>query len=168
MLSSSSAARAARSSSRWLPGNRRRWHFASSGGIQGLTVRAACNHALFGNSNAGSSLVRLGRWLIASRPAREAYALAFASARPWRRSARYWGWCSTRLSTRDILPAVVLSALVGGWGPGLLAGSALISSLLLPAGSWAALGLNDVINLIVFVRVRIHHRGAWGSCDACG
>ncbi|HEX5665316.1 MAG TPA: HWE histidine kinase domain-containing protein, partial [Hyphomicrobium sp.] len=51
-------------------------------------------------------------------------------------------------------PAVVLSALVGGWGPGLLAmaGSALISSLLfLPAGSWAAPGLNDVINLIVFV-----------------
>jgi two-component sensor histidine kinase/PAS domain-containing protein len=99
-------------------------------------------------------LVRLGRWLIASRPAREAYALAIASVLAMAALRAILGMAFDHVVTfGTFFPAVVLSALVGGWGPGLLAmaGSALISSLLfLPGGSWAPLRADDLVNLLVF------------------
>ena len=100
-------------------------------------------------------LVRVGRWLIASRPAREAYALAIASVLAMAALRAILGMVFDQVVPfGTFYPAIVLSALVGGWGPGLLAmaGSAFISSLLyLPSGAWTALGPNDVINLVVFV-----------------
>ena len=99
-------------------------------------------------------LVRVGRWLIASRPAREAYALAIASVLAMAALRAILGMVFDQVVPfGTFFPAIVLSALVGGWGPGLLAmaGSASIASLLyLPSGAWTALGPNDVINLVVF------------------
>src|SRR6478736_10410879 len=96
--------------------------------------------------------VRLGRWLTSSRPAREAYALAIASVLAMAALRAMLGMAFDQVVPfGTFFPAVVLSALVGGWGPGFvaLAGSALISSLLyLPAGPWAPLGPNDAINLL--------------------
>ncbi len=98
--------------------------------------------------------VRLGRWLTSSRPAREAYALAIASVLAMAALRAILGMAFDQVVPfGTFFPAVVLGALVGGWGPGFvaLAGSALISSLLyLPAGPWAPLGPNDAINLLVF------------------